>query len=175
LADYSLTGHQAMWQPAQLGEVIAERRLVARVRHGRARSVVVKFGRPVHSAVKNDPWWCPVEIIGIGKPRFFAAAGVDSVQALILALRAADLKLATGYLNLLFNDPANTERPIFFHTHVIEMYQAAIENLLAALRQAIKVVEDNPDAGDWKKSIAELRRIERRNGFSPAARGSKRK
>jgi hypothetical protein len=121
LADYSLTGHQAMWQPAQLGEVIAERRLVARVRHGRARSLVVKFGRPVHSAVKNDPWWCPVEIIGIGKPRFFAAAGVDSVQALILALRAADLKLATGYRNLQVEWLGDAERPIFFHTHVIEM------------------------------------------------------
>jgi hypothetical protein len=41
------------------------------------------------------------------------------------------------------------------------MYQGAIDNLLGALRQAIKLVEDNPDARDWKKSITELRRMER--------------
>jgi hypothetical protein len=163
-----------MWQPAQLGEVIAERRLVARVRRGRARSLVVRFGRPVRSAVKKDPWWCPVEITGIGKPRFFAAAGEDSVQALVLALRAADLTLATGFRKGRVEWLGDTERPIFFHTHVIEMYQGAIDNLLAALREAIKLVEDSPDAREWKNSVAELRHIERRSGFSPRARASKR-
>src|SRR5437867_10275271 len=86
-----------MWKPSELGEVVAERRLVGRVRNRRARALVVRFGRPVHSSVKQDPWWCPVEIIGGRKPRFFAAAGEDSVQALILALRAADVTL--GELN----------------------------------------------------------------------------
>jgi len=71
-------------------------------------------------------------------------------------------------------DP-HAERPTFFHTHVIEMYQGAIDNLLAAVRQAIKLVEDNPGARAWKKSITELRRIERRKGFSAGARGSNRK
>lgn len=164
-----------MWKPAQLGEVIAERRLVARAPRGRARSLVVRFGRPVRSAVKKDPWWCPVEITGIGKPRFFAAAGEDSVQALVLALRAADLELATGFRKLPVEWLGDTERPIFFHTHVIEMYQGAINNLVASLRQAIELVEDYPDAREWKKRVAELRRIERSNGFSASARGSHRK
>ena len=164
-----------MWQPAQLGEVIAERQLVARVRHGRARPLVVKFGRPVRSPVKRDPWWCPVEITGIGRPRLFAAAGEDSVQALVLALRAADLMLSTGFRKVQVEWLGDTERPIFFHTHVIEMYQGAIDNLVAALGQAIKLVEGNPDAREWKKSVAELRRIERQNGFSARARRSNRK
>ena len=164
-----------MWKPAELGEVIAERRLVARGRHGRPRALVVKFGRPVRSAVNKAPWWCPVEITGIGKPRFFAAAGEDSVQALVLALRAADVKLATGFRTVRVEWLGDTERPIFFHTHVIEMYQGAIDNLVAALRQAIKLVEDSPDAREWKKSVAELRTIEQRNGFSLRAHGSKRK
>jgi hypothetical protein len=164
-----------MWKPVQLGEIIAERRLVARVRHGRAQSLVVRFGRPVRSAVKDDPWWCPVEITGIGKPRFFAAAGEDSVQALVLALRAADVELATGFRNGQVEWLGDVERPIFFHTHVIDMYQGAIDNLLAAVRQAIKLVEDNPGAREWKKSITELRRIERQKGFSSGARRSNRK
>ena len=83
--------------------------------------------------------------------------------------------LATGFRKARVEWLGDTERPIFFHTHVIEMYQGAIDNLLAAIRQAIKLIEHNPDAREWKKSVAELRRIEQRKGFSPRPRGSKRK
>ena len=76
--------------------------------------------------------------------RFFAAAGDDSVQALVLALRAADLTLATGFRKLRVEWLGDTERPIVFHTHVIEMYQGAIDNLVAAPRQAIKLVRGQP-------------------------------
>jgi len=53
-----------------MSEIVAQRRFVARLRNRRARPVVVRFGRPVHSSIKRDPWWCPVEIVGLGKPRF---------------------------------------------------------------------------------------------------------
>ena len=67
----------------------------------------------------------------------------------------------------------DAERPIFFHTHLIDMCQGAVANLLMALRKAIAVIEHDPDARDWKKNIAELRRIEGRHGFAGAPHGSK--
>src|SRR5262245_42868735 len=111
-----------MWKPSELGDVVAERRLVARVGNGRRRALVVRFGRPVQSPVTHDPWWCPVEIAGIGRPRLFAAAGEDSVQALVLALRAADVTLASEFRNTRVEWLGDAERPIFFHTHLIDMY-----------------------------------------------------
>jgi len=164
-----------MWKPSQLGEVVAERRLVARGRNGRRRTLVVRFGRPVHSTVKNDPWWCPVEIADIGQPRLLAAAGEDSVQALILALRLADIELGSRSGKAQVEWLGDAERPIFFHTHLIDMYQGAIDNLLAALRKAIAVIESPRNVREWKQSIVELRHIEAGRGFAGASRGPKRR
>jgi hypothetical protein len=165
---------RAMWKPSKLGEVIAERRLVARVRHHRSSGVVVRFGRPVQSPVKGDPWWCPVEITGLGKPRFFAAAGEDSLQALIIAMRAADVKLAEFGGGEKVAWLGDKERPIFFHTHLIDMYQGAIDNLLAGLRKAIDVIEGAPDARQWIRTVAEIHRLERNHGFRGRRRPAKR-
>lgn len=76
-----------MWRPRRLGRVIAERKLRL-VRPRRPHGVViVRFGQPVRtpSPRPGDPWWCPVEITGLGKRSLRPIAGEDSLQALVLA------------------------------------------------------------------------------------------
>lgn len=82
-----------MWKPKSVGAVIAERTFVATgsIARGSGRNkarVSVRFGQPVleQGASKHDPWWCPVEVKGAGLDSFQSIAGVDSLQALILAL-----------------------------------------------------------------------------------------
>ena len=165
-----------MWKPLEIGEVVAERRLVVRSRRGSVRAVVVRFGRPVRSPAKRDPWWSPVEIVGVGRTRLIAAAGEDSVQALILALRAADVEFA-GVLKRIgarVEWLSDVERPIFFHTFMIDMYEDAVVNLLAALRKALAVIEGAPNIRQWRKAVVELRRTEASRGFARHGRGRQR-
>jgi hypothetical protein len=77
-----------LWRPETLGEVIAERDFVLRRASGRNAKVRVRFGKPVldSGASRGDPWWCPVEVRGAGLDSFRPVAGLDSLQALILAL-----------------------------------------------------------------------------------------
>ena len=67
----------------QLGEVMAERRL-ERAGEG-AEPVVVRIGRPVEDL--DGDWVCPFQITGRGDDTVYAAAGIDSVQALVLGLQ----------------------------------------------------------------------------------------
>ena len=84
-----------MWRPSRLGSIIAERRLRLVRRRKRARTVRVRFGRPLRSpqAERKDPWWCPVEIAGLGRRRLRSIAGEDSLQALVLAFQFVTLTL----------------------------------------------------------------------------------
>jgi hypothetical protein len=77
-----------MWKPEAVGDVIAEREFTARKSSGRKASIRVRFGRPVkeQGGAERDPWWCPVEVKGAGLDSFRPVAGLDSLQALILAL-----------------------------------------------------------------------------------------
>src|SRR5438876_10953289 len=77
-----------MWRPRRLGKAVAERRMRLVRPRRRAAIVTVRFGRPLRAPrpERGDPWWCPVEIRGLGKRTFKAVAGEDSVQALVLAL-----------------------------------------------------------------------------------------
>lgn len=75
----------------ELGGVIAERHLEGE-HEGRAISVTVRIGTPVPHA--DGVWVCPYLISSVIEERTFYAGGVDSVQALYLALHmiAADLR-----------------------------------------------------------------------------------
>jgi Domain of unknown function (DUF6968) len=77
-----------MWKPESVGDVIAEREFVLKRKSRRAGRVRVRFGRPIkgRGVSSRDPWWCPVEVTGAGLDRFCPVAGIDSLQALILAL-----------------------------------------------------------------------------------------
>src|SRR5947207_14298118 len=77
-----------MWRPHRLGTVVAERRLRLVRPRRRSAIVTVRFGRPLRSPrpERGDPWWCPVEIEGLGKRRLNPIAGEDSLQELVLAL-----------------------------------------------------------------------------------------
>ncbi|MFZ5896009.1 MAG: DUF6968 family protein [Myxococcota bacterium] len=118
-----------MWRPVEVGSVVAVRHLSFKPPRGRRRDVLVSIGQPVQKpgTKSREPWWCPFEISGLGKPKVFSAAGEDSVQALVLALRAIEAALlarakdAGGTIEWL----GELERPVFAHTFFVEAYEAA--------------------------------------------------
>jgi hypothetical protein len=85
-------------RPEALGEVVAERQLVIACADGAALDVVVRVGRPVPmdgcDSLAVD-CWCPVQVIVGAAPRAGRAiGGADAMQALQLAIVAADDELA---------------------------------------------------------------------------------
>lgn len=64
-----------------VGEVVASRDFTL----DKTGKVTVLIGRPQQSP-STDDWYCPYQKLGIGPNKVKYAAGVDSVQALILAL-----------------------------------------------------------------------------------------
>ena len=78
-----------------LGDVIATRRLQFKGTDGALVHVSVTLGKPVPDP--RDPertWMCPYQIRGIGDERTRAIFGVDTMQALILALHILPTELA---------------------------------------------------------------------------------
>ncbi len=76
-----------------LTDVIAERKLEAHDSGSNLLSVTVRVGRP-----ERDPaggWICPHQILGLGDEMVYGAAGVDSLQALLLAIKMARIHLQT--------------------------------------------------------------------------------
>lgn len=72
----------------QLGRVVAERQLVV---GSRQRQLVVRLGAP--RRVKGD-WGCPYQLLGLGRKAVRVAFGVDSFQALMMALESIRQDLA---------------------------------------------------------------------------------
>jgi hypothetical protein len=159
-----------MWKPEQLGEVIAERRLLLRRRGARPKGVRVRFGRPVRArqAKRGDPWWCPVEIVGLGTRPFKAVAGEDSLQALVLALELvertlpAKAKRAGGRVEWL----AERERPVFAGTFTLRIYEKALANLRSGLRIVVPLVEGSATSpAQRRKMLARINRLLETSGF----------
>jgi hypothetical protein len=161
-----------MWRPTDLGEVVAERRLLLRRPGIARRSVRVKFGRPVRAPrpQPGEPWWCPVEISGLGSPAVRSVAGEDSVQALVLALRLAEEELrararqARGQVDWL----GDRERPILAHTFFLEAHEAALENLAHGLKLALELIERPSGRHGDGRLGTELGRLAESRGFSRA-------
>jgi hypothetical protein len=79
----------------ELGEVIAEREVLFTPDEGEPQVIVVRLGRPVPDPRAPDrAWCCPYQILGIGRDRVLAIFGVDSMQALVLALHTVPAELA---------------------------------------------------------------------------------
>jgi hypothetical protein len=68
-----------------VGQVIATRTL--HVLGSPQERLTVKIGFPRAVSDGND-FFCPIQIVGDGEDRVFAAMGVDSLQALDLALKS---------------------------------------------------------------------------------------
>ena len=126
--------------------MIAERRVRLERPGRRATRVRVRFGFPVRAPrpERGDPWWCPVQIAGLGKRHLENIPGEDSLQALILALEFASLILpdeadrAGGHLQWL----GERESLIFANTFMSRMLERNLENCIAGLADAIDALEN---------------------------------
>jgi hypothetical protein len=156
-----------MWQPKEVGEVVAERRVSFR-RAGRIRSVSILIGRPVKGPERHDPWWCPVRV-GLPLEEFVAIAGKDSLQALILALSFLQLTLPSlarrkrGELNWL----GERERLIFADTEAKMLQWESLANLIEGIGFAVAHLEGR--SGVPKALINRLRRLVATSGVSRRA------
>jgi hypothetical protein len=165
-----LSKSRPMWKPNKLGTEIGSRRLRFRPQRGVSREVVVRIGQPVRSPnpLRRDPWWCPFEVVGLGKPQLSAAAGEDSVQALVLALRGIEAvllsrsKRAGGVVDWL----GDRERPVFAHTFIVEICESAIANLADGLRLACELIEHPGGTRRYQSQTDRLRKLTEARGFS---------
>lgn len=166
-----------MWKPSGLGDLIAERRLLLRHRGKHAKLVRVRFGRPVRSPrwERGDPWWCPVQILGLGETKMTPIAGEDSVQALVLAFRfvEAALKARGGKAGGQIQWLGERERPIFAHTFLLETMEAAIKNLVDGLRAALDLLENAREGRTRRQTTKGLRRLAESSGFAQSSAGGR--
>jgi len=82
-----------------IGEVIAERELDGQL-NGKACKVVVRFGKPFQDADDKSCWYCAYSITTDNGERLFYGAGLDSLQALRIAIFNVGAELTTLYSNL---------------------------------------------------------------------------
>lgn len=74
--------------------VIAERELEARNRRtGESRAVTVRIGQPRPDPEPGGDWACATQIEGLGDDAVTDAYGVDSMQALQLAMQLLAIRL----------------------------------------------------------------------------------
>ncbi|MBM9502133.1 hypothetical protein JWG44_17890 [Leptospira sp. 201903071] len=74
-----------MREKFKLGTVIAKRELD--LSQGKTKQkVIVKIGKPKPSEDKKMDWYCPFQIQGLGLDEIKVSFGIDSIQALQLAM-----------------------------------------------------------------------------------------
>jgi len=154
-----------MWRPRKLGNVIAGRTLRFEGPRNPARVVRLRFGQPVRARrpKRGDPWWCPVEIRGLGNRSLRPIAGEDSVQAIVLAFEFVthvlpiEAERAGGHLEWL----GERERLVFANTLSIGLANRALRNLVEGLAGAIDVLENGTARrrGATKRIVEELRLV----------------
>jgi hypothetical protein len=71
-------------QAVELGQVIAERRLIL----DPDGTVTVRIGLPITRPGPPEESWCPYQIEGLGAGKVRRAVGIDAIQSLWLALVA---------------------------------------------------------------------------------------
>src|SRR6266498_455967 len=161
-----------VWRPRKIGSVIAERRLTFTRPQKRIRIVSVRFGRPVRSPrpERGDPWWCPIQVAGLGKRQLRPIAGEDSLQALVLALEFVthtlpmEAERAGGHLEWL----GVRERLVFANTLSAGLASTALQNLVEGLVTAIDVLENGSGRRDAaaKKVARQLRTLIASRGYT---------
>jgi len=166
-----------MWKPESLGTVVAEREFLGRKASGRAARVRVRFGQPVKSkrGTKRDPWWCPIEIRGAGLDSFRSVAGIDSLQALILALDLITkvLPIEAERLGLRIEWLGDTERLVLARQAFARNTESAMLTLFGLLRDVGAIL--SPDRKSEQQTTAALRAIvESSRPKSPSSRRKQR-
>ena len=152
-----MMGALTVWRPRALGRVIAERTL--KLERPRRRSTVlhVKFGCPVRAPrpERGDPWWCTVQISGLGKRRLEKVPGEDSLQALILALEFATriLPIEADRAGAQLEWLGERESLVFANTFMSGLLTRNLENCIAGLADAVDVLE-NGGSGRAAKPLA---------------------
>ena len=161
-----------MWRPRKLGRIIAERKLRFVRSRRRAGVVLVRFGQPVRvrRPQRGDPWWCPVEVTGLGKRSLRPIAGEDSLQALVLALEfvtnvlPVEAEHAHGHLEWL----GERERLVFANTLLAGLASRASQNLVEGLASAVDILENGAGrrvAGE-KQMARRLRALIESGGYT---------
>ena len=89
---------------SDLGRPIARRTLTEDGVTGREIVISIGLPRPYRPS-KNGDWECPFLIEGIGEPKVETACGVDSLQALILAIEGVRVRLEQSGRNFFWLDP----------------------------------------------------------------------
>ena len=88
---------------SDLGRVVARRILSEQGVVG--RKIAVSIGMPRPDPLKGGDWECPFLIEGVGKSEVQKAFGVDSLQALIIAIQGIRAGLEQTERNLFWIDP----------------------------------------------------------------------
>ncbi len=140
---------------SDLGRPIARRTLAE---HGvTGRKIVVSIGLPrPHRLSKHGDWECPFLIEGIGEPKVERAGGVDSLQALILAIEGVRVRLEQSGRNFFWLDPnIGVDIPVYVPTtwgkRLVERVRLAIEReTVRAWRARIKKSWDKIRAEETK-------------------------
>jgi hypothetical protein len=150
-----------MWKPESVGDVIAQREFVLTSRSGRKARIRVRFGKPVlgKGASRRDPWWCPVEVRGAGLDSFRPVAGIDSLQALILALELASRVLPDEVERAGFRIEwlGDSERLVLARHALSREVESAMLSLLVTLRDVAATLSSNDK--DESRAAEALRRI----------------
>lgn len=80
-----------------LGEVVAQRQVDAVAADGSRSPVVLEIGTPRPDTMpgrSGEDWYCPRRILGLGDEAVTVSFGVDSLQALLLCVYSAKVRLA---------------------------------------------------------------------------------
>ena len=160
-----------MWRPRTVGVVVAQRSFLTRHR-GRRSPVAVRFGRPVRAAKpeRGDPWWCPVEIEGLGPKTVRSIAGEDSLQALVLALEfaATVLPVEAQRSGMQLEWLGERERLVFADTLARGLANRALQSLAQGLADAIGVLDAqiHPRSSHTRRMLLELKALVASGGHS---------
>ena len=166
-----------MWRPRALGTVIAERTLKLDRPGRRSRVVRVKFGRPVRAPrpERGDPWWCPVQIAGLGKRQMEKVAGEDSLQALTLALEFVSrvLPFEADRAGVHLQWLGERESLVFANTFTSGLLTRSLQNCITGLADAVDVLEKAGGNGAAARSMARrLRALVASGGYTADPHGA---
>lgn len=90
-------------------DVIAERRLSLKI-DGEEREIRITLGRPYQES--DQAYFCPFRIAGIGEEQTKRAGGIDSIQAMQLALVMIGALLSSQSKNLKWDGEPYTGFPV---------------------------------------------------------------
>lgn len=145
----------------KLGSSIGERKLTYGPK-GR-KQIIVRVGVP-RKAHPVD-WMCPFQISGIGRPRVYAAYGVDALQALQLVFKAIRFELARHAIDAVWlgSEPWDLGFPEYVPTAFGRAFANRISRLIAR--------EEKLFIGELRRKRREARRQAAADAKQAALRG----